>query len=111
MDFAVIKFAGKQYLIKTGDIIEVEGLLEVGKKPLETSDVLLISQNEALTIGAPLVAGAKVTAEVISAGKGEKIRVMKFKAKSRYRRVMGFRPLISKLKILSISKPKVKKTK
>jgi hypothetical protein len=66
-------------------------------------------------LGTPLLLGKSVTAEIETTGKGEKIRVAKFKAKSRYRKVMGFRPLITTLRILSLgeavtkSAPKVEK--
>lgn len=102
MDFAVVKITGKQYLVKAGDTIQVSGLLGEGKKELDLTEVLLLNLNDDLRIGTPLVDGAKLSAEVVTAGKGKKIRVAKFKAKSRYRRVMGFRPLLTTLKIVSL---------
>lgn len=110
MDFAVIKISGKQHLVKVGDLVTVDANLgEVGKK-LTVSEVLLISTGSEVKIGTPMVIGAEVQTEIISSGKGKKIDVFKFKAKSRYRRAMGFRPLETKLKILSLE-PVVKAKK
>jgi large subunit ribosomal protein L21 len=103
MDFAVVKIAGKQYLVKVGDSVTVEALLGQEKKSLSFSEVLLLQTDGQLKIGTPLVSGAVIKAEIVNTGKGEKITVRKFKAKSRYRRTMGFRPLITTLKISAIS--------
>lgn len=104
-DFAVVKIKGKQYLVSLGDQITVSGNLgKVGQK-LIWAEVLLLQKGGKLIIGTPLVEKAAVKTEIISEGKGPKIRVSKFKAKSRYRRVMGFRPLETQLKILSIGEP------
>lgn len=103
MDFAVVKIAGKQHLVKVGDSVVVEALLGEAKKWLSFSEVLLLQTDSQLAIGTPLVDGAVVKAEIVSSGKGEKISVQKFKAKSRYRRKMGFRPLVTTLKISALS--------
>lgn len=94
-DFAVIRLAGKQHLVSPGSEIEITG-------DDSKIEVLLLAKDDKISVGTPLVVDCPVKTEVIFEGKGEKIRVMKFKAKSRYRRVMGFRPQITKLKILSI---------
>lgn len=99
MDFAVAKITGKQYLVTPGQEIVVSGALGKKDESLVFSEVLLLSRDGKLSVGTPLVEGAKVTARVVGSGKGEKIRVAKFKAKSRYRRVMGFRPLLTTLLI------------
>lgn len=96
MNFAVIRAGGKQYLVKEGDLITIQG---------EFGGVLLASIDDKIKIGTPLVADVVVKTEVVKEGRGPKIRVAKFKAKSRYRRVMGFRPKEIQLKILSIGEP------
>ncbi|MCL4389904.1 MAG: 50S ribosomal protein L21 [Patescibacteria group bacterium] len=102
MDFAVIKIAGKQQLVKVGDVIAVNANPgEVGKS-VAIKDVLLMAGDKDIKVGTPLVDGAKVTGEVTFVGKGDKLYIRKFKAKSRYRRTTGFRPQLSKLKIVSI---------
>lgn len=99
--FAVIKTGSKQYLVKANDEIVVDKIITNDKK-LEL-DTLITFDNEKndIEIGSPILK-TRVTAEIIEEGKGEKIRVAKFKAKVRYRKVMGFRPVLTKLKILSI---------
>jgi large subunit ribosomal protein L21 len=102
MDFYVVSLAGKQHLISGGDVFSVEANLgEVGKK-IVLDQVLLTSVGEKIVVGTPLVSGAKAMAEIVFSGKGEKIRVAKFKSKVRYRKVIGFRPLLTKLKVLSL---------
>lgn len=106
MEYAVVKIGGSQYKVSEGEEFEagkVEG--EKGKKLIFT-DVLLVVDEEKVSIGQPLVNKAKVTAEIIDQYKGKKIRVATYKAKSRYRRVKGFRPYLTKIKIEKISAPK-----
>lgn len=101
MDFAVVRLFGKQHLVKEGDLLVVNAKIDT--KDFLINEVLLLNIGEDLKIGAPLVEKAVVKTEVVKTGKGKKIDIIKFKAKSRYRRKMGFRPLETTLKILSIS--------
>lgn len=102
MDFAIIRHLGKQHLVTVGSKIEVNGLGGNVGDTITLSDVLLTSKDGTIEVGAPILTGKSVTATIEDAGKGEKIRVAKFKAKSRYRKVMGFRPLITGLRITSL---------
>lgn len=114
MDFAVIKTAGKQYLVAVGDQIEVASDLGKAGDKITFPEVLLQSIGDKVQVGTPLISGAAVSGEVVFSGKGKKIDVMKFKAKSRYRRKMGFRANLTKVKILALGgKPaeKVEKEK
>lgn len=99
MNFAVVKFGGKQHLVTEGQKLEVEGLLAEKPGDLELSEVLLLNVGDNLQIGTPLVEGVKIPAKVVEIGKGEKIDVYKFKAKSRYRKHTGFRPFVTTLEI------------
>lgn len=95
----MIRSGGKQYKVSTGDVIEVDKL-ELGEKTeLVIEDVLLTSIGGKVSIGNPVLTNAKVKATLVEQKKGEKIRVMKFKAKSRYRRAIGFRAKLTVLKI------------
>ncbi|MBI1862512.1 50S ribosomal protein L21 [Candidatus Microgenomates bacterium] len=99
--YAVVKTGGKQYLVKEADQIVVEHLEgETGAKVDLTT--LSIFDNEELKVefGAPLKQA--VVAEIIEQGKGEKVRIAKFKSKVRYRKVRGFRPTLTKLQIVKI---------
>lgn len=102
--YAVIKTGGKQYLVKEGSILKIEKL---GKKPgekLEFEAMLTFDDTgKEARVGRPVVEGAKVSGEVLEEGRGEKISVIKFKSKVRYKRNVGHRQWFSKVKIGKIS--------
>ncbi len=100
MKSAVIKIKGKQYWIKEGDELLVDRINE--KEKLEPQ-VLLVADGDKLTLGNPFVLKAKIKLEVLGEAKGEKLQVFKYKAKSRYRRKKGFRPIFTKIKVSEIS--------
>ncbi len=102
MQYAVIKSGGKQYKVSAGDTLTVDKIDLAGKRNFTFEDVLLFVNDGKVTIGKPSIKGAVVTAALVDQVKGDKIRVAKFKAKSRYRKVMGFRPQHTILKIEKI---------
>ncbi|MBI3619914.1 50S ribosomal protein L21 [Candidatus Roizmanbacteria bacterium] len=98
---AVIKTGGKQYFAKINDILTVDRL--AGEKDSQINlEILALFDDEknSLELGSPLLAG-KASAQIIEQVKGDKIRIAKFKAKVRYRRVRGFRAGLSQIKIVS----------
>ncbi len=101
--FAIIKTGGKQYLVREGQELEVELLTETPGASL-TFDALLVADEEGkdLKVGTPAVSGAKVSATVKEHGRAEKVHVIKFKSKSRYRRNVGHRQPFTKIKIEKI---------
>src|SRR5258708_1021424 len=100
MNYAVIKSGGKQYKVAEGDVIEVQKIRD-GKDKVTFEDVLLLVSDKEVKLGKPNVK-AKVIGKILENKKGDKIRVAKFKSKVRYRRVTGFRPQISVVKIEKI---------
>lgn len=103
--FAVVYLGGKQYKVREKDEIQVEKLdLEAGKN-LKVNEVLLMGEEDGsdVKLGMPFVGGAHVECQVIEHGKGEKIKVFKFKAKKRYHRTQGHRQQFTLLKVLKIS--------
>ena len=101
--FAVIKTGGKQYRVQVGDVIYVEKMnAEVDS--MVNFDVLLCGEGDQVTVGTPVVDGAKVEGKVLAQGKGDKIVVFKFKAKKGYRRTNGHRQPFTKVEINNISK-------
>jgi large subunit ribosomal protein L21 len=96
---AVIASGGKQYIVTKDQTLELELLGDVKKIEFE---VLLLIDGDKVTVGAPFVAGMKVLAEVIEEVKGEKIKVLKFKAKKRIKRLTGHRQHYSQVKIIKI---------
>lgn len=102
MKKAVIQTGGKQYLVSEGDTINVELLKANGK----TADfeALLVIDGESVSVGAPVVAKAKVTAEIVEADKqADKVTSIRYKAKKRVRTVRGHRQHQTILKITKIS--------
>lgn len=100
--YAVVKIGGSQYKVAEGDEIAVDKIDGEKGKSLTLEEVLLFVDEKKVTIGQPLVKNAKIKAEIVDQFKGKKIRVATYKAKSRYRRVKGFRSLLTRVKILSI---------
>lgn len=99
--YAIIKTGGKQYCVEEGKVITIEKLdVEAGAE-VAFDEVLLVSGDN-LKIGQPTVAGAKVTGKVLEQGKGAKIRIFKYKAKSNYRRRQGHRQPFTKVQIEKI---------
>ena len=102
MDYAVFKTGGKQYRVQPGDTLDVELLPNQVNSIAEFDQVLALSDDGEVTIGAPLVAGAKITAQVLSHYKDRKLMVFKIKAKNRYRRKRGHRQTYTRLLIQDI---------
>ena len=101
-NYAVIQTGGKQYRVQPGDVIDVEKLEdEVGSR-IDLSSVLLVGEDDAVSVGTPTVDGAKVTAEIADQFRGPKIIVYKYKAKTRYRRKNGHRQSYTRLRIRHI---------
>lgn len=104
MEYAVIKTAGKQYRVSAGDIVELDKIvLGENENKILFEDVLLAVNGDNISIGKPNVSGVSVEAKLVENKKGDKIKVSKFKAKSRYRRTIGFRPMITVVQIEKIN--------
>jgi large subunit ribosomal protein L21 len=101
--YAIIQLAGKQFKVAEGETLTVDRLETSVQEDLKISDVLLVAKDNEIMIGEPLVKGAAVTLKVVDHGKGEKIRVAKFKSKSRYRKVQGHRQYQTTLEVVKIS--------
>jgi large subunit ribosomal protein L21 len=100
---AVIKTGGKQYLVQENQELVVDYLPgDSKKKEIVFDKILLVIDGETIHLGKPYLTKAKIMAEIIEQGRGEKIRVARFRAKSRYRKVRGFRQELTKVKILKI---------
>lgn len=100
--FAVIRIQGKQFKVSEGDEILVPLLSDTKKIEAE---VLLFSEGEKTEVGTPTLPKVKVDLKVLTdLEKGEKLRVFKYKSKSRYRKTKGFRPKYTRLLLQKISK-------
>jgi large subunit ribosomal protein L21 len=99
---AVIKTGGKQYLVSPGQKIKVEKLEGKEGDEIIFSEVLLAEKSNKIEIGTPLVGGAKVAAKILSHGKGKKVIVFKYKAKTRYHKKAGHRQSFTEVEIIKI---------
>ena len=100
--YAVLSTGGKQYRVQEGDVIFVEKLNAEVDSTVELTEVLAVSNGDALKVGTPVVEGAKVVAKVVAQGKAKKITVFKYKAKKDYRKKTGHRQPYTKLVIEKI---------
>jgi len=113
--FAVIKTGGKQYKVAADDILEIEKLEAVAGDAIVFEEVLMVGADGDVTIGAPLVDGATVAAELVEQKRAKKIVVFKKKRRQNYRRKAGHRQSLSVVRITDIltggAKPKAKAAK
>ncbi|MEL7564694.1 MAG: 50S ribosomal protein L21 [Dehalobacterium sp.] len=100
--YAIIETGGKQYKVAEGDVLRVEKLPVEADQTVEIDKVLAVSKEGALTVGTPLVNGAKVILKVLEQGKGKKIIVFKYKPKKNIRKKQGHRQPFTKLLVEKI---------
>ncbi len=91
MTYAIIETGGKQYRVQAGEVVRIEKLTATEGETVVLDKVLAISKDGNLTVGAPFVTGAKVTATVKKQAKAPKIIVFKYHNKTNYRRKTGHR--------------------
>ena len=101
--YAVIKTGGKQYRVQPGDLLVVEKLDGEPGANVAFGEVLMLGDGEAVTLGAPVVEGASVSATLIETRKGEKVKVFKKIRRQGYRRTRGHRQLESVLRVTAIA--------
>ncbi|MBQ7355183.1 MAG: 50S ribosomal protein L21 [Clostridia bacterium] len=101
--FAIIETGGKQYKVSEGDVIFIDKLAVEADETVTFDKVLMADKDGNLTVGAPYVDGASVTATVVKNGKGKKIYVFKYKAKKNEKKKIGHRQPYTKVQIQTIS--------
>lgn len=99
MKYAVVASGGKQYRVSEGDTVSVDKLGLKANDAYTFADVLLFVDGETKKVGTPHVEGVVVSGTVVDEKKARKVRVAKFKAKARYRKVIGHRSVITTIKI------------
>ena len=100
--FAVVKTGGKQYRVAPRDVITVERLAGEAGNVVELGEVLLVGSEAGTEVGAPLVAGARVTAEIVEQARGEKVIAFKKRRRKNSRRKRGHRQDLTVLRITEI---------
>ena len=103
MKYAIVEDGGKQYKAVEGGLIDVDRFPAESGDQIDLERVLLIANDDDISVGTPLVTGAKVQATVVSQVKGPKLIVFKYKPKKRYRIKTGHRQQYTRLKIDSIT--------
>lgn len=103
MSYAVIKTGGKQYRVQQGDILRIELLNAEEGASIQFDQVLMVGTGESVTVGAPLVAGATVTATVRKHGRADKIRIVKFRRRKHSRKQQGHRQHFTEVEITGIA--------
>jgi large subunit ribosomal protein L21 len=97
--YAIIKTGGKQYRVKSGEQLRVEALPADVGSTLSIEQVLLVGDGDGVKVGAPFVSGAKVTATVVSHGRGDKVRIFKLRRRKHYQKTQGHRQSYTELRI------------
>ena len=101
--YAVIKTGGKQYRVQAGDVLVVEKLAGEPGADVAFGEVLMLGDGDAITVGAPLVDGATVTATLIETRKGEKVKIFKKIRRQGYRRTRGHRQTETVLRVTEVA--------
>ncbi|EED34997.1 ribosomal protein L21 [Luminiphilus syltensis NOR5-1B] len=100
--YAVIEAGGKQHRVEEGELLKLEKIEAGTGDTIEFDRVLLLGAGSDVKIGTPVVEGGKVTAEVVSHGRHEKIRIVKFNRRKHYRNETGHRQWYTEVKITGI---------
>ena len=103
--YAVVTTGGRQYRVSPGDTIDVEKLTGAVGDTVALTDVQLVGEGAEVTIGAPVVAGVRVEAQITAQKRGKKIIVFKHRRRKGYRRKQGHRQSLTSLKIVAIHSP------
>jgi len=101
--YAVIKTGGKQYRVSKGDKLRVESLDAEAGADIQLDEVLMIGNDGDVTVGAPLISNASVSARVLEQGRGKKVNIIKFRRRKHHRKQMGHRQNYTELEITGIS--------
>ena len=101
--YAVIKSGGKQHRVQEGEYLRLEKLEVATGESIEFDEVLMVTDGDNVKIGAPLVEGGKVTAEVLSHGRADKVKIIKFNRRKHSRKQMGHRQWFTEVKITGIN--------
>ncbi|HEY8228913.1 MAG TPA: 50S ribosomal protein L21 [Rhodanobacteraceae bacterium] len=101
--YAVILTGGRQYRVEQGAVLRVEKLDAEPDAAITFDQILLIGDGDTVTVGAPSVAGASVTAKVRAHGRADKVRIVKFRRRKHHRKQMGHRQHYTEIEITGIA--------
>jgi len=101
--YAVFQSGGKQHRVSEGQVVRLEKLeVETGAQ-IVFDKVLMVANGENIQVGAPFVEGATVKAEIVEHGRGDKIKIVKFRRRKHYRKQQGHRQWFTDVKITVIA--------
>lgn len=100
--YAIIETGGKQYRVAEGQTLKIEKLPVEAGHTVDFDRVLVVGAGEEIKVGAPVVTGAKVVAEVLSHGRGDKIRIIKFRRRKHHMKRAGHRQYYTEVKITKV---------
>jgi len=100
--YAVFQSGGRQHRVSEGQVVRLEKLELATGATVEFDSVLMVVNGEDVKIGAPVVAGAKVVAEVVTQGRGDKVKIVKFRRRKHSRKQQGHRQWFTEVKITGI---------
>ena len=106
--YAVVNFAGTQFLAKPGQKITLPGLNAKAGETIKIPNVLFLKTDNATIIGNPTIKNASIEAKVLANTQGEKVTIYKFIKRENYRRKKGHRQLLSEIEITKINHPDLK---
>lgn len=101
--YAVFETGGKQYRAQQGDVLKVEKIGADEGASIDFDKVLMVTDGDDIKIGAPYVSGGKVTATITAHGRGEKIKIVKFRRRKHFQKATGHRQDYTEVKITGIS--------
>ncbi len=101
--YAVFQSGGKQHRVAEGQTVRLEKIEVAPGETIEFDNVLMVGEGADVKIGAPYVQGGKVTAEVVTHGRGDKVKIVKFRRRKHSRSQMGHRQWFTEVKITGIS--------
>ena len=101
--YAVVKTGGKQYRVAVGEKLKVEQIPADVDSQITIDQVFMVGEGESVKIGTPVVAGATVTATVVSHGRHDKIKIFKMRRRKHYQKHQGHRQNYTELRIEAIS--------
>lgn len=100
--YAIIETGGKQYRVAEGQTLKIEKLTVEAGQTVDFDRVLVVGAGEEIKVGAPVVEGAKVVAEVLSHGRADKIRIIKFRRRKHHMKRAGHRQYYTEVKITKV---------
>ena len=100
--YAVIAAGGKQHRVEEGEVLRLEKIEVATGESVDFDQVLMVANGDDIKLGAPVVAGAKVTAEVLSHGRADKVTIIKFRRRKHSMKRQGHRQWYTEVKITAI---------